>query len=95
YDSTGQLVSATLMDYALPRAADTPFFGTALACTPSPNNALGIKGVGELPTNGAAAAIANDVLDALADDGVTHIELPMTPPRVWDAIRAAGARRRA
>jgi carbon-monoxide dehydrogenase large subunit len=95
YDSTGQLVSATLMDYALPRAADTPFFGTALACTPSPNNALGIKGVGELPTNGAAAAIANAVLDALADDGVTHIELPMTPPRVWEAIRDAGARRRA
>jgi hypothetical protein len=70
-------------------------FGTALACTPSPNNALGIKGVGELPTNGAAAAIANAVLDALADDGVTHIELPMTPPRVWEAIRDAGARRRA
>ena len=83
------------MDYALPRAADMPFFGTALACTPSPNNALGVKGVGELPTNGAAAAIANAVLDALAEDGVTHVELPMTPLRVWEALRDAAARRQA
>jgi carbon-monoxide dehydrogenase large subunit len=93
YDASGQLIAATLMDYALPRAADTPFFGTALACTPSPNNALGIKGVGELPTNGAAAAVANAVIDALAADGVVHIELPMTSQRVWDAIRNAAARR--
>ena len=91
YDDAGQLISATLMDYALPRAADTPFFGMTLACTPSPNNALGIKGVGELPTNGAAAAVANAVLDALAADGVTHVELPMTPQRVWDALRQAAS----
>ena len=95
YDGSGQLVAATLMDYALPRAADMPFFGTALACTPSPNNALGVKGVGELPTNGAAAAIANAVLDALAEDGVTHVELPMTPLRVWEALCDAAARRQA
>jgi carbon-monoxide dehydrogenase large subunit len=93
YDENGQLIAATLMDYALPRAADTPSFGGVLACTPSPNNALGIKGVGELPTNGAAAAVANAVIDALAEDGVAHVELPMTPLRVWEAIRAAARAR--
>jgi len=92
YDETGQLVAATLMDYALPRAADTPFFVEALACVPSPNNILGIKGVGELPTNGAAAAVANAVHDALAADGVETIALPMTPARIWRALRDAATR---
>jgi len=93
YDSQGQLLAATLMDYAMPRAADLPAFKHTIASTPSPNNALGIKGVGELPTNGAPAAIANAVLDALAADGVTHIELPLTPMRVWSALHAARGQR--
>lgn len=89
YDESGQLIAATLMDYAMPRAADLPMFEHAIASTPSPNNILGIKGVGELPTNGAPGCIANAVIDALAADGVAHVELPMTSQRVWAALRAA------
>ncbi len=86
YDEDGQMQAATLMDYAMPRAGDFPDLDWVSVPTPSPNNILGIKGVGELPTNGAPAAIANAVIDALAADGVTHIELPMTPARVWAAL---------
>lgn len=89
YDEDGQMQAATLMDYAMPRAGDFPDLDWVSVPTPSPNNILGIKGVGELPTNGAPAAIANAVIDALAADGVTHIELPMTPARVWAALAAA------
>ena len=92
YDADGQLQTATLMDYAMPRADDLPCFAHASVPVPSPNNILGIKGVGELPTNGAPAAIANAVMDALAADGVRHIELPLTPQRVWDALRGAGSK---
>ena len=84
YDSDGQLLTATLMDYAMPRAADLPGFDHALVPVPTPNNPLGIKGVGELPTNGAPAAVANAVADAL---GVAHVELPLTPEQVWRALR--------
>jgi carbon-monoxide dehydrogenase large subunit len=91
YDESGQLLAATLMDYAMPRAADMPQFRHVIASTPSPNNRLGIKGMGELPTNGAAAVVANAVMDALAGDGVVHIELPLTPHRVWSALKEAGS----
>ena len=90
-EATGQLLSGTLMDYALPRAEDAPSFRVETIVTPSPNNLLGVKGLGELPTNGAPAAIANAVLDALAPLGVRHIDMPLTPPKVWRAIQAAGA----
>ena len=86
YDADGQLLTATLMDYAMPRAGDLPDFVHVLAGVPSPNNALGIKGVGELPTNGAPAAVANAVADAL---GGRHVELPMTAERVWRALNGA------
>jgi aerobic carbon-monoxide dehydrogenase large subunit len=82
YDESGQLLAATLMDYAMPRAEDLPGFAHALDGVPSPNNALGIKGVGELPTNGAPAAVANAVADAVG----AHVELPMTAERVWAAL---------
>jgi carbon-monoxide dehydrogenase large subunit len=82
YDEAGQLLTATLMDYAMPRAEDLPGFAHALEGVPSPNNALGIKGVGELPTNGAPAAVANAVADAVG----AHVELPMTAERVWAAL---------
>jgi carbon-monoxide dehydrogenase large subunit len=82
YDESGQLLTATLMDYAMPRPADLPGFAHALEGVPSPNNALGIKGVGELPTNGAPAAVANAVADAVG----AHVELPMTAERVWAAL---------
>ena len=68
-EETGQLLSGTLMDYALPRADDVPALRVETIVTPSPNNFLGLKGVGELPTNGAPAALANAVLDALRAAG--------------------------
>ncbi|MFZ5781393.1 MAG: xanthine dehydrogenase family protein molybdopterin-binding subunit [Pseudomonadota bacterium] len=90
YDAeSGQLLSGTLMDYALPRAADAPFFGIETIVTPSPNNILGFKGVGELPTNGAPAAIGNAVVDALRPLGVHHVDMPITAYKIWRALQAA------
>ncbi|HSH99536.1 MAG TPA: xanthine dehydrogenase family protein molybdopterin-binding subunit [Reyranella sp.] len=88
-EATGQLLTGTLMDYALPRADDLPSFTVETIATPSPNNFLGFKGVGELPTNGAPAAFANAVVDALAPLGVRHLDMPLTPEKVW---RAANGR---
>jgi carbon-monoxide dehydrogenase large subunit len=85
-EETGQLLSGTLMDYALPRAEDLPNFAVETIVTPSPNNMLGFKGVGELPTNGAPAAYGNAVLDALRAAGVRHIDLPITAQKVWRAL---------
>lgn len=96
YDETGQLLSATLMDYALPRADDMPArIRVEHTVTPGPGNPLGAKGVGEAGTIGAIAAIMNASLDALAPFGVTALDTPFAPHRVWQAIqdarRAAGA----
>ena len=88
YDENGQLLTGELMDYALPRATDIPEYILGSTVTPSPVNPLGIKGVGEAGTIGATPAIANAVLDALQPLGVTHLDLPMTPERVWQAIEA-------
>jgi carbon-monoxide dehydrogenase large subunit len=89
YDQeTGQLLSGTLMDYALPRADDVPDLHVDTIATSSPNNFLGLKGVGELPTNGAPAAIANAVLDALRPFGVRHLDMPLTAEKIWKAIRS-------
>ena len=87
-EQTGQLLSGTLMDYALPRADDVPPMDVETIVTPSPNNFLGLKGVGELPTNGAPAAIGNAVVDALRPLGVRHIDMPITAHKVWQAIQA-------
>jgi aerobic carbon-monoxide dehydrogenase large subunit len=86
-EATGQLLSGTLMDYALPRADDVPDLRVETIVTPSPNNFLGLKGVGELPTNGAPAAIANAVLDALRPLGVRHLDMPLTAHKVWQALQ--------
>lgn len=91
YDrDSGQLLAGSWMDYGMPRADDVPDLRVATFGTPSTNNALGIKGVGELPTNGAPAAVANAVVDALRPWGVRHIESPATPLRVWRAIHRRG-----
>jgi carbon-monoxide dehydrogenase large subunit len=87
YDrDSGQLLAGSWMDYGMPRADDVPALHVATFNTPSTNNALGIKGVGELPTNGAPAAIANAVVDALRPYGVRHVESPATPQRIWRAL---------
>jgi carbon-monoxide dehydrogenase large subunit len=87
YDESGQLLTATLMDYALPKADDVPSLAVESIVTPSPNNALGFKGVGELPTNGAPAALGNAVMDALSFAGVRHIDMPITAEKVWRALQ--------
>ncbi len=88
-EATGQLLSGTFMDYALPRADDVPDLRIETMVTLSPNNFLGLKGVGELPTNGAPAAIANAVLDALRPLGVRHLDMPITAQKVWQALHAS------
>jgi carbon-monoxide dehydrogenase large subunit len=90
YDpSTGQPLSGSFMDYAMPRASDFPSFEIGTQETPSPNNPLGVKGAGESGTIGALAAVRNAVVDALTPLGVRHIDMPLTPPRVWKAIQEA------
>ncbi|MFO1087290.1 MAG: xanthine dehydrogenase family protein molybdopterin-binding subunit [Reyranellaceae bacterium] len=91
YDGRGQLLSATFMDYAMPRADDFPMFETALSEVPSTNHPLGFRGGGEGGITPALGVIVNAIVDALADLGVTHIDMPATPERVWQAIRAAAA----
>ena len=85
-EESGQLLSGTLMDYALPRADDVPPLPIETIVTPSPNNFLGLKGVGELPTNGAPAAVGNAVVDALRPLGVDHVDMPITAQKIWKAI---------
>jgi aerobic carbon-monoxide dehydrogenase large subunit len=92
YDpETGQLLAASFMDYAMPRAADFPPFATALSEVPSPTNRLGVRSGGEGGTTPALAAVINAIVDALSELGVTHIEMPATPERVWRAIHDAAA----
>ena len=91
YDESGQLLTGEFMDYAMPRASDIPDYVLGHTVTPSPNNPLGVKGVGEAGTIGATPAIANAVLDALEPLGVTQLDLPLTPEKVWRAIRARTA----
>jgi carbon-monoxide dehydrogenase large subunit len=86
YDDNGQLLTGEFMDYPLPRAADIPEYTLGSTVTPSPVNPLGIKGVGEAGTIGATPAIANAVIDALQPLGVRHLDLPLTPERLWRAI---------
>ena len=86
YDAQGQLLSASFMDYAMPRADILPSFTTELSEVLSPTNPLGVRGGGEGGTTGALGAVVNAVVDALAEFGVTHIEMPVTPERIWRAI---------
>ncbi len=89
YDDEGQLVSGSFMDYCMPRAHDIN--GLALYWRPvaAPNNPLGAKGVGEAGTTGAVPTLANAVIDALRPFGINHIDLPLSPWRIWEAIKAS------
>ena len=83
YDEDGQLLTASFMDYGMPRAGDMPMIAFYSEPVPSTANVLGMKGCGEAGTVGALAAVANGVLDALWESGVHHVDMPFTPMRVW------------
>jgi carbon-monoxide dehydrogenase large subunit len=82
-------MSATLMDYAVPRADMLPSFTTEISEVPSTSHPLGLRGGGEGGTTPALGAVVNAIVDALAELGVEHIEMPATPERVWQAIQQA------
>jgi len=92
YDADGQLISASYMDYAMPRADDLPFYSVDHSCqTPCTHNPLGVKGCGEAGAIGSPPSVVNAVIDALHAGGhahVTHIDMPLTPARVWSAINS-------
>jgi len=87
YDDGGQMISGSYMDYAMPRADDLPMIETDRTITPCPHNPLGVKGAGEAGAIGSTPAVVNAVVDALAHLGVTDIQMPLTPQRVWRAMQ--------
>jgi carbon-monoxide dehydrogenase large subunit len=90
YDENGNIFGGSFLDYYVPTAVETPSWETAKTVTPSPHHPLGAKGVGESATVGAPPAIANAVVDALRHLGVTHIDIPITPEKVWQILHAKG-----
>ena len=94
YDrETGQMLTGSFMDYAMPRASGLPFYVTELSEVPCTTHPLGIRPAGEGGTTPALGVVMNAVADALSVYGVTHVEMPATPERVWRAIQDATARR--
>jgi len=89
YDSSGQPITGSFMDYALPRAEDVPAMGIGDHPSPAKTNPLGTKGCGEAGCAGSLCVIVNAVLDALSECGITEINMPLTPEKVWRAIRDA------
>ncbi|MCC7162777.1 MAG: molybdopterin-dependent oxidoreductase [Anaerolineae bacterium] len=92
YDDNGTLVSGSLMDYAVPTAHMLPSYETARTVTPSPVNPLGVKGAGETGTIASTPAVVNAVLDALKPFGVKHLDMPLTPEKVWRAMNSNGGK---
>ena len=91
YDKEGQLLSGSFMDYAMPRAADVPMFSLADHPAPAKTNPLGVKGCGEAGCAGALTSVMNAVIDALGEHGIRHLDMPLTPFRIWQALHAAEA----
>jgi carbon-monoxide dehydrogenase large subunit len=89
YDDDGQLLTGTLMEYAVPHAEQVPFYELDNTVTPTDVNPLGVKGVGEAGTIGSTPAVANAVMDALAPFGVKHLDMPLKPEKIWRAVRAS------
>ncbi|HEV2445135.1 MAG TPA: molybdopterin cofactor-binding domain-containing protein, partial [Candidatus Sulfopaludibacter sp.] len=87
YDDNGQLLTGELTDYAIPRAHFMPWIESSHTETPSPVNPLGVKGVGEAGTIGCSPAVVNSVVDALSHLGVRHVDMPLTPEKVWRLIQ--------
>ena len=90
YDDNGQLLTGSMLDYALPKAHLVPNIETISTVTPSPHNPLGVKGIGETGAIASTVTIYNAVIDALAPLGVTHLDMPLTPEKVWRAIHQQG-----
>jgi aerobic carbon-monoxide dehydrogenase large subunit len=93
YDEEGQLLTGSFMDYAMPRAADVPSFAVADHGVPTKTNPLGVKGVGEAGCAGGLPCAMNAVLDALAAQGIRHVDMPLTPFRIWQALQTAKSSR--
>jgi carbon-monoxide dehydrogenase large subunit len=91
FDADGNPLTSTLADYMVPAASDVPPITTGHTITPSPTNPLGVKGIGEAGTIGSAPAVMNAVVDALSHLGVTNVEMPASPLRIWTAIQDAKA----
>ena len=91
YDENGQLLTGSLMDYAIPRAHDFPEFELDRTVTPSPVNPLGIKGVGEAGTIGSTPAVVNAIVDALSPFGITHIDMPVRSEKIWKVLKGRKA----
>ena len=89
YDEDGQLLTGSFMDYALPRADETVAFAFVSHPVPARTNKLGVKGCGEAGCAGSLPAVMNAVVDALSEFGITHIDMPATPSKVWRAIQEA------
>jgi CO/xanthine dehydrogenase Mo-binding subunit len=89
YDDSGQLVTGSFMDYAMPRAADMPPIRDALLCVPATTNPLGVKGVGEAGTTASIAAVTNAVADAIPGGAAAHLDMPASAARLWEACRRA------
>ncbi len=92
YDENGQLLSGSMLDYAVPTAAMLPHYEHARTETPSPINPLGVKGAGETGTIAATPAVVNAVVDALAPFGVKHLDMPLTPEKVWNVMQSQGGK---
>jgi aerobic carbon-monoxide dehydrogenase large subunit len=91
YDTEGQLLTGSFMDYAMPRAADVPSFVLAEHPAPAKTNPLGVKGCGEAGCAGALTSVMNAVIDALSDHGIRHVNMPLAPFKIWQALQAAKA----
>ncbi|HET8664338.1 MAG TPA: aerobic carbon-monoxide dehydrogenase large subunit [Nocardioides sp.] len=90
FDEQGNCVNASLMDYLIPTALEVPDWETGTTVTPSPHHPIGAKGVGESATVGSPPAVVNAIIDALEPYGVRHADMPLTPSRVWEAMRSGG-----
>jgi aerobic carbon-monoxide dehydrogenase large subunit len=93
YDGDGQLLTGSFMDYAMPRAVDVPSFSLADHPAPAKTNPLGVKGCGEAGCAGALTSVMNAVIDALAERGIRHLDMPLTPFRIWQALHSAESAR--
>ncbi len=91
YDADGNMLTGSLLDYPLPTAADLPSFDLSRTVTPTPINPMGVKGIGEAGTIGSAHTIVNAVVDALTPMGVKHVDMPVRPKKVWQAMQEARA----